>query len=169
MTIREQMNLVVSALAAQLATVKGRAFPAGDVIHLLDELRLKPGAPSAGVLFWTEDPVGELPELGKVLRGFKVVLSRSKGFKLVSGESLTEGSAGGPPMFDLVELARTTVLDLRMEDEQGELQLPTYQGTGPFEVSGLVLDAYEIKFALYAQNPPQVGGLSADPAPEEEE
>ncbi len=157
MTIKEQLKVVVASLHDALRSVKGRSYPAGDVIHLLDELRIKPGAPSAGVMFWTEDPQSEIAELGKVARGFKAVVSRGKGFKVISGESLTEGAEGGPPMFDLVELVRSTILGLRMADEQGELQIPVYQGTGPFEVSGLILDAYEVKFALYAQIPQQDG------------
>jgi hypothetical protein len=153
MTIAEQMGMVVAALTEQLKALKGRAYPAGDVINVLDELRAAPGGPSAGVLFWTEDPQGEYPELGKVMRVFKVVLSRSKGFKIITGESLTDGVAGGPPMFDLVEIVRNAVLRVRMSDESGELQIPVYRGTGPFEAQGLVLDAYEIRFGLFAQNP----------------
>jgi hypothetical protein len=164
MTIAEQLKVVVVALTDWCRTNRGRAFPAGDVPHLLDELRMKPGVPSCAVMFWKEDPHGEYPELGKVLRGFKVVISRYKGFNLVSGESLTEGASGGPAMFDLIEGAREACLAVRMEDESGELQVPQYQGTGPFEVQGLILDAFEIRFGLFAQITVQ-----EDPSAEAEE
>lgn len=151
MTIREQIIGAVAALADWARLTKGRVFPANDVVSVLEELRQVPGAPAAGVLFWTEDPVSDYPELGKVLRGYKVVVSRGQGFVLQSGESLTQGAGGGPAMFDLVEGARSAVLAMREMGEDGELRLPVYQGTGPFEVQGMVLDAYEIRFGLYAQ------------------
>jgi hypothetical protein len=164
MTIGEQLKLVVGGLSDWCKTNRGWAFPAGDVPHLLDLLRSKPGVPGCGVMFWTEDPHGEYAELGKVMRGFKVVISRYKGFKLVSGESLTEGAGGGPPMFDLIDGAVEACLALRVEDESGELQVPQYQGTGPFEAQGLVLDAFEIRFGLFAQRTVQ-----GDPSAEEDD
>ena len=157
MTIREQLDLLGRCLNKAMQEVKGRAYPAGDVPHILDELRTKPGAPSCGVMFWSEEPVGDYTELGKVLREFHLVISRGKGMKLVSGESITQGAGGGPPMADLVELARDTSLAIRLEDEQGELRIPVYRGTGPFQVEGLLLDAFEIKVALFGQNVVQGG------------
>ena len=162
MTIAEQLKLVVAALSDWCQTNRGRAFAAGDVPHLLDELRMKPGVPSCGVMFWTEDPHGEYPELGKVLRGFKVVISRYKGFKVVSGESLTDGASGGPPMFDLIQGAKQACLSVRVTDEEGEMQVPQYQGIGPFEVQGLVLDAFEIRFGLFAQDEVEVEDARGD-------
>ena len=119
----------------------------------MEELRGKPGAPTAAVLWQSEHPDGRYAEEGKVLRMFKIVVSRGRGLKLVTGESLSEGVAGGPAMFDLVEQAREIARNLRMEDEPGELQLPIYKGSGPFLVHGYILDAMEIRFALYAQIP----------------
>jgi hypothetical protein len=155
MTITEQAGLILDALNAWVADNKGRAFIAADAVHCVEELRGKPGAPTAAVLWESEEPSGRNAEEGKVLRTFKIVVSRGRGLKLVAGESLAAGVAGGPPMYDLVEQAREIARGLRLEDEPGELQLPVYQGCGPFEVSGHVLDAVEIRIALYAQIPPQ--------------
>lgn len=154
MTLAQQANLILDALKQWVANNKGRTFVAADPLDVIDELRSKPGAPTAAVLWFDEEPWGNYPELGKVLRTFKIIISRGRGMKLVSGESLTEGVAGGPPLLDLVEQAREVARRLRVE-EDGELQLPVYKGTGPFEVNGFVLDAVEIRFGLFAQNPRQ--------------
>ncbi len=155
MTITEQGNLILDALKKWTANNKGRAFITGDPLTLVDELRAKPGVPAAAVLWLDESPYGENDRLGRVLRDWKIIISRGRGMKLDAGESLTEGTAGGTAMFDLVEQAREVVRNLRPEDQEGEFQLPVYKGTGLFEVSGCVLDAMEIRFALYAQIPAQ--------------
>lgn len=157
MTIAEQSKAIVAALKDWAVPNKGRAFMAGDPIHLLDELRSKPGSPSAGVLFIEELARGEHPELGRVDRSFKVVISRGRSFKLVPGESLTEGAAGGPPMFDLAEQAREIILAMRADaaamgdNPWSEDQLPTYKGIRQFEINGMILDAYEVSFTIPAQ------------------
>lgn len=162
MTISEQSRLILAALTDWVANNQGRAFIASDELHCIEELRGKPGAPTAAVLWQSEDPEGHFAEEGKVLRHFKIVVSRGRGLRLLTGESLTEGAAGGPPMFDLVEQAREVARNLRMSEEEGELQLPIYKGTGPFKVSGYILDAMEIRFALYAQTPTQTSEAEPD-------
>ena len=155
MTIRDQSNLILEALAAWAAPRAGRAFIASDVIDCIEQLRLKPGVPAIALLWVDETPRGENEFLGRVDRTFKAVVSRSRGLKLQSGESLTQGSAGGPPMFDLVEEARELILSLRLPTEEGDVlgedTVPCYKGSSPFEVQGLILDAIEIKFTLAAQ------------------
>ena len=113
MTIREQLDLLGRCLNKAMQEVKGRAYPAGDVPHILDELRTKPGAPSCGVMFWSEEPVGDYTETGKVLREFHLVISRGKGMKLVSGESITQGAGGGPPLAMLTEPLSVRPLPMR--------------------------------------------------------
>ncbi len=155
MTIAEQAKLILTALEDWAQEAGGRAFIASDELHCVEELRGKPGAPTAAVLWHDELPWGENAEEGKVLRTFKIVVSRGRGMRLVAGESLTEGASGGPPMFDLVEQAREVARGLRMMDQEGELQLPIYKGTAPFRVRGYVLDAMEVRVGLYAQSPIQ--------------
>lgn len=152
MTISEQARQTREALAEWAQQFGGTAAVASDQVHMIDLLRTKPGGVFVGVLFETEDPRGEHDELGRVDRGFKVVVSRGRGFKLETGESLTEGSAGGPPMFGLVEGAREVVRLLRFTDETTEV-VPNYRGSGPFEVQGFILDAYEVRFSIGTQLP----------------
>ncbi len=155
MTTAEQANAILAALGDWVANNKGRAFLAADEPSCLEQLRAKPGAPSAAVLWLDEKPRGHNPEEGKVLRAFKIVISRGRGLSLLTGDSLTKGAAGGEPMFDLIEQARETIRSLRMDDQPGELQAPIYHGAGAWRVHGYLLDAYEIRFALFADIPQQ--------------
>jgi len=152
MTIAEQTIAIVAGLAAWASANSGRAFPASDVVDVFEQLRAKPGAPSCAVLFWSEDPRDNFELLGRVDRTFKIIVSRGRGFKLQTGESLTDGASGGPPMFDLVEEAREVARNLR-GDLPGEEAVPIYKGCGPFEASGLLLDAYEIRISFPNQLP----------------
>lgn len=145
------MGLIVAALEPWAAKNRGRVFPASDVVDCIDQLRSKPGTATAAVLWVKETPrTPELSILGRVDRLFKIVISRGRGFKIVSGESLTGGVAGGRALFDLVEEARELLAALRMEDMEEDEQ-PVYEGAGPFEVDGIVWDAVEIRLTLAAQ------------------
>lgn len=153
MTIREQVKLVETALQEWAKGNGGRVFIAADALDCIEQLRMRPGKATAAVLWQTEEPRGDVDILGRVDRGFKAVVSRGRGLKLQPGESLTDGTSGGEPMFDLVEQVREIVLALRLDDDAlpQEDQVPTYKGTGPFEVNGTLLDASEVRFGLAAQ------------------
>lgn len=154
MTIREQVKLVEAALASWVKANRGRVFVASDVLDCIEQLRARPGTPTCAILWNGRDPVGDIDRLGKKSNKFKVVVSRGRSLKLVAGESLTEGAAGGSPMFDLVEQAEVVVLGVRQEvgeDDDPEDEIPVHEGTGPFEVNGMLLDAMEIRFSLASQ------------------
>jgi hypothetical protein len=87
-------------------------------------------------------------------RHFKLVLSRSRGFRIDTGESLSDssGPAGAKPMFDLIEEVREMVRQLKFSAETTE-QIPDYRGAGPFEIQGFVLDAFEVRFSIGTQIP----------------
>ena len=155
MTLSEQSALILSALESWADDTNGRAYIASDPADVLDQIRARPGTPTAAVLWTGEEPIGQYPEEGKVLRSFKIVISRGRSLNLISGESLTQGASGGPALFDLLEQARETVLAIRIQDQPGELQLPIYKGSSAFEVQNFLLDALEIRQDLYAQIPPQ--------------
>lgn len=165
MTTSEQAKMLERALTDWCKTNGGRAFVAGDALDCLDRLRSKPGVPTCAVLWTGREAVGEIAELGRRVNQFKIVVSRGRGLKLEPGESLTEGTAGGKAMFDLVEEAEAVVLGLRVEDMDGEFTVPDYRGTGPWEVNGVLMDAFEIRIGLYAQAVVQ----SPDEVEEEEE
>ena len=154
MTIREQVKLVGTALEAWSKANRGRVFVASDTIDCLEQLRARPGTPTCAILWNGRDTVGDMDRLGKKANTFKVVVSRGRSLRIVAGESLTEGAAGGEPMFDLVEQAEAVVLGVRQEvgeDDDPEDAIPVHEGTGPFEVNGMLLDAMEIRFSLVSQ------------------
>lgn len=157
MTIAEQLRRVREDLAEWARRNGGEARVASDQVQVLDFLMAtKPGGFMCAVLFESEEPRGEHSELGRCDRGFKVVVSRGKGFRADSGAALTEGSGGGPSVFDLVEGAREVVRGLRLPEEAEGEQQAGYRGSGPFQVEGFVLDAYEVRFGLGAQLPEQL-------------
>jgi hypothetical protein len=156
MTIAEQLRVLHAAARGLAETNRGHAYVATDRGHVVSELLAKPGGFQCAVFWDTEDVRGEHSELGKVDRQFKVVISRGRGLRLETGESLTEGSAGGRPLYDLVEELRESIRSLRLETNgDDEDRLPGYAGSGPFEVQGYLLDAVEVRFRLPAQIPVQ--------------
>lgn len=154
MTIVEQSKILESALAAWAEGNSGHASVASDVVHLVELLRMRPGAPKLAILFAEETP-REPEELGRVDRVFRVVAARGRGFRLDTGESLTDGAGGGKPMFDIMEEAREIVRGLVIRDDvlEEEEWSPVYKGCRAFEVQGIVMDAYEMTFGLAAQLP----------------
>ena len=103
----------------------------------------------------TDDPVRK--NLADIRKGQFEGMSekiKSPGWRPDFGEGLTEGAAGGKAMFDLVEEAELAVLGVRLPAEEGlyEDSVPQHDGTGVFEVSGMVMDAYEIRFSLATQS-----------------
>jgi hypothetical protein len=156
MNLTEQIQTVGDALAEWAQASGGSYKLASDEVHALDLLRTKPAGFLVAVLFDSEDPRGDYGgETGKVDRGFRVILSRGRGFKLDSGESLTSGPAGGEPMLLLAEQAREVVRNLRFASPDPEDAIPGYRGTGQFRVDGFVLDAFEIRFSIPGNIPHQ--------------
>lgn len=152
MTIAEVAKATVEALGDWAQLNRGSAHVAGDVVEMIEILRSRPGAPKCAIRFVSEDVRGEHDELGRVDRLFRVVVARGRGFKIESGESLTDGVAGGKPMFDLAEevreIVRGLVFDLETTEGRAE-----YKGMREFEVQGIVMDAYEVSFAVGCQLP----------------
>lgn len=158
MTIAEQLKLLAGALKPWAESHRGRTFIAADPLDAIDQLRARPGTPTAAVLFTGREPRGPYDYLGRNDNQFKIIVSRGRSLRLVPGESGSEGAEGGPPLFDLVEHAENVALSVRLEPEYGmgaDELIPVYRGTGPFEVAGLVMDAYEIRIAIAAQAPVQ--------------
>ena len=158
MTIAEQINLLANALRPWAKANSGHVMVASDALDCFELLRTRPGTPTCAVLWYGREPMGEIDRLGKKINQFKIVVSRGRSLKLIPGESLTEGAAGGAPMFNLVEQAEAIALSVRQdldEDADPEDALPVHLGTGPFEVNGILLDAIEIRLSLVAQAPVQ--------------
>lgn len=180
MTVAQQTKAIVLALRDWCRANSGSVFVATDLLHLLDQLRSKPGAPRLGILFFEQQPRDpDRSENGRLDNTFKIVISRGRSLKLEPGQSLTEGSAGGKPMFDLVEEAREIILALRLDDRDpetpdtpgsinGEDTIPVYKGASLFEVQGMLLDAMELRVSLAAQGtvqPPSTTYWGAENTP----
>ncbi len=92
---------------------------------------------------------------GKVDRKFWICLSRGRGFSAELGKSLTEGVAGGKPMFVLVEQAREQARGIRLDDQTADDNRPVYQGIFPIEFEAATVDAYYVEITLAADIPQQ--------------
>lgn len=154
MRIADQLKDITAALNDWAETEGGSAAVARDKVHLWDLLTLKPGAPRAVVLFWSEKlrgDFGNMALLGRVDRTFLVIVSRGRGFKLNPGDSLTEGAGGGKAMFDLVEGARDVIRALQLDPNTTERPVD-FKGIDPFDAGEeLRVDAYQIEFSIGTQ------------------
>jgi hypothetical protein len=152
MTISEQLKFVKEQLAPWAAEVKGRVEIAADAVHLLGILATTPGAPRVVILFDGEEKRGEFEELGRVDRKFMVVVSRGRGFKLDPGGALTEGVAGGKPLYDLYEECREMVRAMVFDRETTE-GIPNFTGGSRFSLEEATVDALQINFTIGVQLP----------------
>ena len=156
MTIKEQMEMVQDALNVWHKGVGGSCKIANDEPNLFQILGEAPGAPRTAILFDEEDPRdAENNDIsGRVDRKFIIAVSRGRGFKLELGKTLTEGVAGGLPMFELVEQSREILRKLRVT-EVPEESVPRYYGSKRLQFQGITTDAYAVTIGLPAQIPDQ--------------
>lgn len=155
MTIDGQTKLLLKALEPWAASNAGSVKVANDKPHLFQLLGAGPGAPRAAVYFAEERPRSRKfnDMAGRVDRKFWVCISRGRGFNAEPGKSLTEGVAGGKPMFVLVEEARELVRGVRLDDI--DETRPYYKGAYPIEFPDATVDAYYIEVVLAADIPQQ--------------
>lgn len=152
MTISEQLKFILAGLQPWAVDAKGRVEIAADAVHLLGILASVPGAPRVVILFDGEDKRGEYEELGKVDRKFLVVVSRGRGFELDPGASLTLGSAGGRPLYDLYEECREVIRGLVFNRETTE-GIPDFKSGSRFALEQVTTDALQIAFSIGTQLP----------------
>lgn len=157
MTIDGQTKLLLKALEPWAADNGGLVKVANDKPHLFQILGTAPGAPRAAVYFVEERLRGKkfADVAGKVDRKFWICISRGRGFSAELGKSLTEGVAGGKPMFVLVEEARELARGVRLDDQTADDNRPVYQGIFPIEFEAAAVDAYYVEFTLGADIPEQ--------------
>lgn len=152
MTIAEQLKFIKEKLKPWTDEVKGRVEIAADPVHVLGLLATSPGSPRVVILFDGEEKRGEYEELGRVDRKFLVIVSRGRGFKLEPGDALTDGAAGGRPLFQLVEEGREMVRAIVFDRETTE-GIPNYTATRRLQLEEQTVDAYQIEFSIGTQLP----------------
>lgn len=150
MKIAEQLKAFQTVLGKWAGKLGGSCRIAGDRSQLVGILSQAPGAPRVVLVFINEVPRGEMDaaEESRVDRELWAILSRGRGFKADSGDSLTEGSGGGKPMFDLAEEARDLIRTTMLDPERNE-RLIYYKGIYQFEMAEeLKTDAVYISFGI---------------------
>ncbi|MGA3268045.1 MAG: hypothetical protein ABSE16_14615 [Verrucomicrobiota bacterium] len=157
MTIAEQLKRIEGCLAGWVKQYSGSAKVANDVPHLFTILGVNPGAPRCAILFQREEPQSERFDdvAGRMHRTYWIAVSRGRGFMRQQGMSLTEGVAGGPPMFQLAEEAREIVRAIR-DCGTADEPLPYYRGIALMEFEGVTTDTYRIELILAADIPEQL-------------
>lgn len=152
MNIADQLNLLESAFkdwSKQYAATVGKAMNIDD---LITRVRETPGAARVVIMFHREEKRGEYEESGLVDRYFWVAVSSPIGLKANPGDRLTEGQAGGAPIFTVAESARDKVIRkasfLAAETEV----TPDYKGMEPLTVNGNTLtDILRLEFSIGCQ------------------
>jgi len=156
MNIAEQMEFLLKAVGPWAKQNGGSVKVANDKPHLFELLGAAPGAPRAAVYFVEEIARGNFTDItGKVDRRYWICISRGRGFNAALGKSLTEGVAGGKPMFVLCEEAREMARGVRLPDQTDDDTRPVYRGIFPIEFEGATVDAYYVEITLAADNPQQ--------------
>jgi hypothetical protein len=157
MTIAEQLKAIAAVLRPWAERNRSSVTILSDQVHLLELLRLKPGAVLIGLLFESETVRGEWDNLGRVDRAYKVIVTRGRGLKLDSGESLVGTSSEDRPVFELVEEARELVRTAEIGEVEGR---PEYRGIGQYELQGAIFDGWEVRFVIGTAIPELVEGAS---------
>lgn len=153
MTIAEQLQFIAAALKQWGVETKARVEIAADPVHLIGLLATAPGAPRVVVMFDGEEKRGDYEESGGVDRKFLVVVSRGRGFTLEPGDALTQGAAGGKPLYVIVEEAREIIRALRFTEVDALEALPNYLATRRLQLEEAAVDAYQIEFSTGVQLP----------------
>jgi hypothetical protein len=125
---------------------------AQDPFHAVYLLTMTPQSGAVIAMFESETKRGEFEEAGEVDRTFRVIITRGRGMKLEPGASLTDGVAGGKPMFELVEALVAVVRALEFDPVTTETHV-NYRETKPFTMEGYTLDAYQVEFSIGCQLP----------------
>jgi hypothetical protein len=124
---------------------------AHDVPHLFTILGENPGAARAAILFSGEKircDEANSDVSGRVDRRYWIAISRGYTLESYAGKSLVEGIAGGKPMFDLLEEARTALRLMRQTDI--DEAVPYYKGIELLTFEGITTDVYRIELELAA-------------------
>lgn len=161
MKISEILEAMRIALAEWAKPLKGTVQVAGDPFHLFSLLAAKPGSVRVCLLADSGQKRGEYEEAGQEDSAFVVVVSRGRGFPLDPGASLQTGSAGGAPLFDLVEQIRDVVRGIDVDPEATEFTFDFKRWgkySPPFES---LTDAYQLEFTIGRQLPGITSGATS--------
>ncbi len=155
MTIGLQMTMLQGALQEWIQGESGgMAFVANDAVHLWQILMTGPAKPKAIVIYDGEEirgPFDIAAVCGRVDRIFRVIISRGRGFNQEAGKSLTVGTAGGRPMFELVEKARDIIRTIIFSISEDDAERPSdFKRVRPLEplMREMLIDAYQIEFSV---------------------
>jgi len=150
MSIRTNILAIKEGLNDWAKKYSGSVHIANDVPHLFKLLGESPGAPRIGILFAGETVRNEHDSdvSRRVDRKFWIAVSRGYSLQAWQGKSLVDGIAKGAPMFDLVEDARNSVLNVSFDIEAEPT--PYYRGIELLNFGGVTLDCYRIEIAVGA-------------------
>jgi len=151
MSTEEQITAMIAGLEPWRRKYGGSVDIAHDVPHLFKVLGESPGKVRAGILFAGETIRDELNSdvVGRVDRKFWIAFSRGYSLESYKGKSLVSGIAGGGPLFQIIDAAKTPLRKLRIgtDDEP----VPFYKGTELLTFEGVTLDAYRIEITVTAE------------------
>jgi hypothetical protein len=152
MKISDQLKLIQSSLVDWQRANKASIEIARDIVHVFGLLTTSPGACRVAIVFREEVKRGEYEETGMVDRKYWLVISQGRSLKLNPADQLTEGHAGGKPLYDLGEELREELRAFEFDQDTTEVT-PDYKGTYPFEADGWLIAANYLEFTIGTQLP----------------
>lgn len=161
MKIKEQAGLINDALQTWINTLtpagqgNGYCRVVSDMSHLWYLLFNGPKTLKCLTMYVGENIRDVFPGaaiLGRVDRGFKTVVSRSRGFAADRSDPLKDDTVYGVPLFDLVEQARDVIRGLQFNPVSTERPID-YVGVDQFSTGDtkLIIDAYGIDYTIGSQ------------------
>jgi hypothetical protein len=154
MKISEMLDTIQAQLVG-LTSPQDQAFVVGDMSEIYRQLFIR----STGLrilIAYTGETIREHfpgPSVtARVDRKFIAVVTRGRSLNLNAGDSLTDATPAGDPLFDLVEKATDMIRCLQFDPDTTER--PTdYIGCIKFPTEGLgiITDAYQIEFSVGCQ------------------
>ena len=154
MTISEQLQALHTALANWAQNYGGTVAVVARPSELVHMLSLKPAGVRVVLIWDTETKRGDFEETGRVDRKYLAIVSVGTGLRASRTDALTEGKAGGPAFYDLIEEAREIIRHTQIEAAEDIDEIATdYLRMGRFELNNTFTDDVQIEFSIAAQLP----------------
>ena len=147
MNIKDQFGVILTGLAEFGTRFKCPVTVAHDQTHLVQIMTGAAGAARIGILVLRETPRNETyaDVVGLLDRKFWICISRGYLLESFPGKALTEGYAGGPALYDLVDDLVCAVRALRFDAPE---PVPYYLGFEQLTIADVKLDAYALTIQI---------------------
>lgn len=149
MTTNALFDEIAETLAGFADHANGQFSRARDPFEVLELLGNGPGKFRVILMWQGDEPAGQEPTSGIVESRFVVTVSSNRGLPAIQGGNLSAPPTGGVSLMDWVNDVRCLLRALNISDTGTSHKL-RYGGSAAVEYEGARLDAYELRFSIFA-------------------